>query len=153
MAVASSRVDVYLVLEREGRLLLALREGTGFCDGYWNLPSGKVDEGEHAAAALLREAGEEVGVALSPEEIRFVAVVHCLSPEQVSRVAMFFAATSVPDSQGEPFNAEPEKCAEIGWYPTDELPSPTQPITAAGVALYRSGRTYDAIGWNGVPPW
>jgi len=32
--------DVFLLLTRHDYVLLALRQGTGFADGMWSLPSG-----------------------------------------------------------------------------------------------------------------
>jgi 8-oxo-dGTP pyrophosphatase MutT (NUDIX family) len=37
--------------------------------GQWALPGGRIDEGESAAQAALRELDEEVGLALSPESV------------------------------------------------------------------------------------
>ena len=55
-------VDVMLILVDGSRILLALREGTGYADGLWNLPSGKLEAGEDVVAAVIREAREEVGL-------------------------------------------------------------------------------------------
>ena len=50
---------------RQDNVLLALRQGTGFADGMWNLPSGKAETAETAVAAVIREAHEELGIRLS----------------------------------------------------------------------------------------
>ena len=39
-------VDALLILVRDGRVLLAQRQGTGYADRMWNLPSGKLEEAE-----------------------------------------------------------------------------------------------------------
>jgi 8-oxo-dGTP diphosphatase len=54
-------VDVMLILERDGLVLLADRSGTGYAAGALNLPSGKLEPGEDVVAAVIREAHEEVG--------------------------------------------------------------------------------------------
>ncbi len=46
---------------RDGRLLAA-RRATGEQEGLWELPGGKVREGERADEALRREVAEELGV-------------------------------------------------------------------------------------------
>jgi len=69
-------VDVLLVLAHAGRVLLALRDGTGYADGQWNLPSDKLEHGEDALSAVIREAREEIGVRLAPGEPHMVATVH-----------------------------------------------------------------------------
>ncbi len=35
----TSIIDVLLLLVRDDQVLLALRSGTGFADGWWNVPS------------------------------------------------------------------------------------------------------------------
>ena len=47
-------VDVFLLLTDVDRVLLALRSGTGYADGQWNLPSGKLEFGEDAISAVIR---------------------------------------------------------------------------------------------------
>jgi 8-oxo-dGTP diphosphatase len=65
-------LDVLLLLTRHDQVLLALRQGTGFADGRWNVPSGKAEPGESAVAAVIRE---EIGVRLSEDELSFAATV------------------------------------------------------------------------------
>jgi 8-oxo-dGTP diphosphatase len=48
------------------RVLVAQRSG-GPYDGCWEFPGGKVEPGEEELAALVREIGEELGVAVVPE--------------------------------------------------------------------------------------
>ena len=51
------------VLQRsDGRVLVAQRLPRQLSAGYWELPGGKIDPGETAAMAAVREAEEEVGV-------------------------------------------------------------------------------------------
>jgi 8-oxo-dGTP diphosphatase len=144
----ASVVDVLLLLTRGDQVLLALRDGTGYADGQWNLPSGKLEAGEHVVAALVREAAEEVGLTIHPDDARLVATVHYRNPECHARLGCFFHLASNPTSQGEPVNAEPHKCAKIEWYPLDMLPENTVPYTAAGIELYRAGKTLGVVGWN-----
>lgn len=44
-----------------GRILLVRRAD----DGYWELPGGRVEVGESASAAVIREVAEEAGVAVT----------------------------------------------------------------------------------------
>lgn len=141
-------LDVMLILTRDDRVLLARRQGTGYADGQWNLPSGKVEPGEHAEAAIIREAREEIGVRLDPIRLVPVGAVHYLNPEGQTRLGLFYAIRSDPATQGDPFNAEPHKCAKIDWFPVDMVPHNTVPYTAAGVDLYRRDRRIVIAGWN-----
>ncbi|MDQ2756887.1 MAG: (deoxy)nucleoside triphosphate pyrophosphohydrolase [Actinomycetota bacterium] len=51
-------------LERPSRVLAARRTAPPALAGGWELPGGKVEQGEEPLAALHRELGEELGVAL-----------------------------------------------------------------------------------------
>jgi 8-oxo-dGTP pyrophosphatase MutT (NUDIX family) len=144
-----SAVDVFLLLVRSERVLLALRAGTGFADGWWNLPSGKVERGEDAAAAAVREAREEIGLDLAVADLRLVATVHeghrAARGARDGRLGLFFLAERW---DSEPVNAEPHKCAGIEWFPLDGLPANTWASTRAGVELHRRAEPFAAIGWE-----
>ncbi|MFC0864057.1 NUDIX domain-containing protein [Sphaerimonospora cavernae] len=137
-------VDVHVLLERAGQILLCLRQGTGYADGLYCLPSGHLEEGETVVQCAIREAREEVGVIIDPADLRPATVVHHLSPEGWPRIGVFFA---VSRWSGEPYNAEPGKCGGLAWAPIDALPDSTVPYTAAGVELYRSDMGIGVHGW------
>ena len=143
-------VDVLLLLTYGEHVLLALREGTGYADGQWNLPSGKLEFGEDAVSGVIREAREEIGVCLDPSEPRMVTTVHHRNTAGFSRVGLAFAVPFDPARHGDPVNAEPHKCAKIEWFPADMLPSNTYPYTAACVRAYRDGQPFRLSGW--APP-
>ena len=50
-----------VVRDSSGRILLVRRAD----DGYWELPGGRVEVGESASAAVVREVAEEAGVAIT----------------------------------------------------------------------------------------
>ncbi|WP_018685364.1 NUDIX hydrolase [Actinokineospora enzanensis] len=140
----TSFVDVMLLLVRDGHVLLAQRFDTGYADGDWNLPSGKLEQGEDMVAAIIREAREEIDVELDRDDLDMVTTVHYLNPEGHARVGFFFYARQW---RGEPRNAEPHKCSQIRWFPLGQLPDNTVPYTHAGVELYRRGESFGLQGW------
>jgi 8-oxo-dGTP diphosphatase len=140
----TSPIDVLLLLLRDDRVLLALRDGTGYADGQWNLPSGKLEADEDLLSALLRETREEIGLDLDRTAAQMATTVHYRSPKGPARVGFFFAVT---DWVGEPVNAEPHKCAKIAWYPLGMLPHNTVPYTAAGIDQYTRGKPFGLRGW------
>ncbi|MDJ0345034.1 NUDIX domain-containing protein [Streptomyces sp. H10-C2] len=117
---------------------------TAHADGQLNLPSGKVDAGEDVISGMIREAREEVGITLQPQEIQPVHVMHMRNPEGEARVGWFFAAKHW---QGEPVNAEPHKCAGLSWHRPDQLPAHTVPYNAYGIARYFKGEPFSIHGW------
>ena len=110
----------------EREVLLQLRANTGFMDGYWSAAcAGHVEQGESVYEAAAREAVEEV-------DIREIALSPLCAMQRRrdtglpidERVDYFFTATRWI---GEPRIMEPEKCADIGWFDLDRLPSPVVP--------------------------
>jgi 8-oxo-dGTP pyrophosphatase MutT (NUDIX family) len=138
-------VDVHVILERAGQVLLCLRDGTGYADGLFCLPSGHLDAGETVIECAVREALEEVGVTIDPDHLRAAAVVHHLPPEGKPRVGFFFATDTW---EGEAVNAEPNKCARVEWAPADALPDNTVPYTVAGLGLYLTDAVVGVHGWH-----
>jgi 8-oxo-dGTP diphosphatase len=57
-----------VVIER-GRVLLSQRKADAHLAGAWELPGGKVEEGEDPRDALRRELGEELGIVVEVGEI------------------------------------------------------------------------------------
>lgn len=143
----TSPVDVFLILTRGNDVLLALRKDTGYADGLWNFPSGKLEAGEPVTSAMCREADEEIGLEVKPDDLAPPAVLHHRPREGAGRLGLFFALELDTARHGEPVNAEPHKCAAIRWFPARRLPAHTVPYTRAGHRLWRSGLTFGTDGW------
>lgn len=47
----------------------------------WNLPSGKVEAGENAIEAMLREAKEELDLQLNADDVKLSSTVQCRNSE------------------------------------------------------------------------
>lgn len=137
--------DVMLILERDGAVCLAERQGTGYADGMLNLPSGKLDEGEDVYDAVIREAWEETGVVVQRDALRVVHVMHFRNPEGEPRVGWWFVARHW---QGEPRNMEPHKCAGLFWHSPHHLPDNTVPYNALGIAHWLKGEPFSVHGWE-----
>jgi SAM-dependent methyltransferase len=133
-------VDVHLILRRGDEILLARRDGTGYADGLLNAPSGHVEDGEDVRAAVIREAHEEIGVALDPDEVRVALVMQHRAPGGRARIGWFFEAYA--DTGHQPVNREPEKCSGIGWYRLDALPDDMVAYCRAGIDAYRAGHRF-----------
>jgi 8-oxo-dGTP diphosphatase len=140
-------VDLFLALTDADRILLARRHNTGYADGQWNLPSGKLELGEDVLAGVIREAREEVGLRLRPDRLRLASVVHHLAGPGHARVGLVFAADFAPREHGEPVNAEPHKCDAVEWFPIDALPADTTAYTIACVRGLIDGEPLRLDGW------
>ncbi|MFI7002501.1 NUDIX domain-containing protein [Nocardia sp. NPDC050175] len=134
--------DVYLVLRRGDSVLFGRRRNTGFEDGAWHLPSGHLESGESVVVAVIREAGEEIGVTIRPEDVRFGHVMHNASSG--GRVVFFF---TVETWQGEPDNREPEKCSELAWFSRDQLPDRMIAYCRVAMQSIAEGENFSVYGW------
>lgn len=132
-------VDVHLIVRRGDRVLLARRSGTGYADGLWNAPSGHLEDGEDVRQAVIREAGEEIGVRIDPADLRVALVMQHRAPGGSARIGWFFEAVRW---EGEPVNNEPGKCSGIGWFDLDGLPDDMVAYCRAGVEAYRRGERF-----------
>jgi SAM-dependent methyltransferase len=75
-------VDVHLILLRGEEVLLSRRADTGYADGLLHAPSGHVEDGEDVRTAMIREAHEEIGVELAPEDLEAVLVMQHRAPDE-----------------------------------------------------------------------
>ncbi|HET7357982.1 MAG TPA: NUDIX domain-containing protein [Nocardioidaceae bacterium] len=119
-------------------VLLQLRKGTGFRDGFWAAAAaGHVEEGESVFDAASREATEELGI----NDVRLtpLCAMHRLQPGGApvdQRVDYFFSAGSWV---GEPAILEPDKCADLRWFRLDALPDPVVPHELEVLDALRAG--------------
>ncbi|MFI1884718.1 NUDIX hydrolase [Streptomyces jumonjinensis] len=111
-------IDTHVIL-RDGDKLLFSQRGGPYGHGRWHMPSGKLDRGEPLSAGAARELLEETGVAVDPDHLRMVHVVHHRQGDTVERIGFFFVAT---EWSGDPVNQEPAKCLGLEWFSVHELP-------------------------------
>jgi 8-oxo-dGTP pyrophosphatase MutT (NUDIX family) len=136
-------VAAYLVLVKEGQVLLLRRYNTGYQDGKYSLVAGHLDGDETAGQCILREAAEEAGIALKPEELEVVHVQHRRAPDR-EYIDIYLCASKWG---GDVSNLEPEKCDELRWCPINELPDNILPEVKQALEHIASGVHYGEIGW------
>ncbi|WP_460799410.1 NUDIX hydrolase [Microbacterium sp. GXF0217] len=115
----------YVFLRRGNEVLLQLRQNTGYMDGHWVAgAAGHVEPAETARQAAVREADEELGVILRPEDLTLATIMHRTDGSdhpREQRVEWFWTATVW---EHEPVIQEPHKALEVRWWPLDALPGP-----------------------------
>lgn len=144
-------IAVYVILKRDdGKAVFVKRGNTGWMDGRYGLPAGKVEKLETFLHAAVREAKEEVGVEVDPADLKHVLTVHRDSPDDevdgdMTWVDVYFETTKW---QGEPYNAEPHMHSEIAWLDTHNLPEEVIPIMKETFGLINNGQTYGEVEWG-----
>ncbi|MDD9268023.1 NUDIX domain-containing protein [Paenibacillus sp. GCM10023248] len=136
--------SVHILFYRNGEVLLLKRQNTGFQDGNWSVVAGRMDGNEEVVAAAIREAKEEAGVDIRPEDMELIGVMHRknMSSEWVD----FFLIAH--RWQGEITNLEPDKCEQLQWFPLDELPSNMVSYIRVAVEHKHEGLWFESIGWS-----
>lgn len=115
-----SLVAVYVkVTNAQDEILLLRRANTGYRDGYYDMPAGHLEAGETLRQAMVRELEEETGLVAQEEDMHFLELLHRISGDRVYLDVFFELKTW----QGEPAIMEPEKCDDLGWFPSDKLPN------------------------------
>ena len=132
-------VAVYVFLEREGQVFVLQRHNTGYMDGRWCPPAGGVDENESASECAVRECLEEAGVHIDPSTLVLRHTMHRKTPDR-RVIDLFFSA----EFEGEPYNAEPLKCAQARWLPWSDVTDWMDYIPTA-LQAWRHGVFYSEV--------
>lgn len=124
----STWIDVAaaVIVDRAGRILLTRRREDKDFAGMWEFPGGKVEKGETAQQALLRELKEELGLDVS-EVTPLISVPHHYGQKSI-RLVMFRCETShQPEArEGQAMTwVLPER---LGRY---QMPAADRPVCAA----------------------
>src|SRR5262249_2306837 len=94
-----------------------------------------------------REAREETGITIDPADLEFVHLCHHTDPDGQARLGVFFAARQWA---GEPFNAEPHRCAEISWHDLGRLPADIVSYVRTGLLASARKQAFSLDGWEAL---
>lgn len=118
MAYVSLSVAVFIILIKENKVLLLQRQNTGFNNGKWGTPAGRIEINESPTEAAIREAQEEVGINVKKEDLEKPLVIYH-HDDKGERLHIYYYCTKW---ENEPHNAEPYKCSDLQWFNINELP-------------------------------
>lgn len=141
----------YLTFLKDDKILLQRRFNTGYQDGKYSMVAGHVDAGETFTEAIIREAKEEAGIVLNPEDLKVFHVMHRKSglsetSQNDERVDIFFIADSW---KGEISNKEPHKCDDLSWFDINKLPDNIIPYVRQAVEEGLQQKVfYSEHGWD-----
>jgi len=132
------------IVEQAGNILFLLRKNTKFFSSYYGLVGGKVEDGESVATALTREMHEEIGIAVTRDDM---SLVHCISIKNEEDKDLLVLVFKIKHWQGKLINCEPEKQAEIAWFSYDALPENIIPRHRQIVEMVYNNVLYSENGW------
>ena len=145
---------VFILLERNNEgiheILLQKRQNTGYKNGWWDCAaSGHVEKGESMTTAAAREAKEEIGIDVKPEDLKFSLLSHVYFEKfEKTDVTYNYVYFFVEKFHGEPQIKEPEKCSDLCWFPINKLPEKLIPDRKQSIMDYLGGKNYNEMGWT-----
>ncbi|MGI9464049.1 MAG: NUDIX hydrolase [Aestuariivirgaceae bacterium] len=142
MAVPDVHIDLHLVLQRDGCVLMGRRLNTTFAAGQYHVPAGRLEVNETIIGGIVREAREETGIDISVDAIDLAYVMHFRG--ESDRLSLFF---TTDEWKGSIENCEPDKCEGWHWIPTDQLPDDTVPYARQAIADILVGKRVGTFGW------
>lgn len=132
------------MLLKDSEVCMLKRKGTGWMDGSFSIPAGGLDAGETIGAAAIREAYEEVGVQIAPQNLHYVHTLHSKTDDR-TWLGHFFQATAW---EGTPTLREPDKHSDLQWYPINALPPETIPYVRQAILCVAAQNPYSEYGWD-----
>jgi 8-oxo-dGTP diphosphatase len=139
-------VGAHLYAENShGQVLLGLRHAAStYAAGTWHFLAGHCEQ-ESASACIVREAEEEAGLTIAPDDVELAHVVHLVDkPGDQPRIQLFFRARKWA---GSPELREPDRCTAWKWWHPDQLPDRLVPYTRAAIEGIRAGHLFTPMGW------
>ena len=136
-------VDVHLLLLRDGDVLLGRRANTGYGDGAYEPPSGRLAERETLVEAAVRVAAAQIGIGLDPARVTLAHVMHDVSG--AGRMAFFLTADGWAGEVG----TAASSYSDFGWFPLYQLPANMIDRARVAVRNFAAGAsfsTYPAFG-------
>ncbi len=110
-------IAVFFVNDNKELLLQKRSPNKRFSPNKWGLCAGHVDSGETPDSTALREIKEELGIKLSPVDLRILEERDVLKLESNSRLTrMYYVIYNKND-----FTIQTEELSEVKWFNIDEV--------------------------------
>jgi 8-oxo-dGTP diphosphatase len=141
---ATPYISAFVLFRKGNKAAFLLRQNTGWMDGYYDIVAGKVEFGETYRQAAVREAKEEAGIDIRPEDLTHLLTSHRNS-NNTTWVDVVF---EIRKWQGELYNAEPDKHSSLDWLNLDNLPDNVAPPGRYRLDQIAAGNRYAEYGWK-----
>lgn len=146
---AQPYIASFVIFRKDNKVAFVLRSNTKWMNGYYGLPSGKVEKKESFSSAALREAKEEVGVTVESNDLKHLLTLHRNESSEVGNewIDVYFEATKW---EGKLRNAEPHIHSELAWFDLNNLPENVVPAVRAGLEAIQANKVYEEWGWEAI---
>jgi 8-oxo-dGTP diphosphatase len=130
-------VAAAVLLDGEGRVLLAQRPEGKNLAGLWEFPGGKIEAGERPEQALVRELREELGIDVMPSTLKPIS----FASHQYEDMHLLMPVWVTHEWSGQPM---PQEGQAIAWVNVDDLG--TYPMPPADIPLVGTLQTLKSRG-------
>ena len=141
-------IACFVIFRRGSKIAMLERKNTGWMDGHYGLPAGKVEYGETYASATIREAREEAGVEIALDQLRFAHIAHRHGVEGVGFMDWVDVYFIAEHWEGEPYNAEEHKAEKLEWLEINDLPENVVPAQKDVLEHIADNVSYSEFGWT-----
>ncbi len=137
---------VYLVLKKDGKILLSRRYNSEHENGNYSLVAGHIEGDESFRQAMAREAKEEANLVLDVKDLRVVHITHKkkTASDDGERIDIFLIADKW---KGELENMEPEKCDDLKWFSINDLPTNMVSYIKHALKQIEENKFYSELGF------
>lgn len=140
---------VYIIVVKDNKIYLSERKNTQYMDGYFETPSGHIEENEGALKTVIREAKEEIGIIVNKKDVEFAHIMQRRRAAFDGTLEYFDFYFKVKRWKKEPMICEPEKCGGAGWYKMDNLPENIVPNIKIALEYIKNNIKYSEVGIDG----
>jgi len=138
------KVAVYLLLEKDDKVMLIRRYKTGWHDGDYSLPAGHVKSDESIYQAMIRETNEEVNITISKKDLQLAHVIHRnKTSDNAEYIDFYFKVKTYKGKIKKGIS-----CDKIIWRKLSNLPSNIIPVVKHVLEQINSRKIFSVTGWD-----
>lgn len=121
---------VFVIVVKDGKVLLLRRANTTWLDGWYDLPAGHLEDQEHLKDGAIRELKEEVNLTVKSEDLKLVHLYQNHHHADAPHYGYIFLAKKW---SGVPKIMEPDKCDDLKFFSINNLPHKIGPYSKEAI--------------------